>query len=84
MRYEKYKESPYHGVYTTLSRWCNPSFFFNRSFEEFCIKDDGYNGGKKQSAVYRYYEQMNNDEFRDYITIRPRDLFNESYNTCDK
>ena len=84
MRYEKYKESPYHGVYTTLSRWCNPSFFFNRSFEEFCIKDDGYNGGKKQSAVYRYYEQMNNDEFREYITVRPRDLVDQSYNTYEQ
>ena len=37
MRFEKYKDSPYRGIYITLARWCNhPSFFKKKSFKEFC------------------------------------------------
>lgn len=37
MRFEKYKDSPYKGMYITLARWCNqPSFFMKKSFREFC------------------------------------------------
>lgn len=37
MRYNRYTESPYRGIYVTLARWCNqPSLFKKKSFEEFC------------------------------------------------
>lgn len=37
MRFEKYKDSPYRGMYITLARWCNqPGFFKKKSFWEFC------------------------------------------------
>ena len=37
MRFNKYEESPYRGMYINLARWCNqPSFFKKKSFYEFC------------------------------------------------
>ncbi len=37
MRYEKYRESAYRGMYITLARWCNQqSLFKKKSFREFC------------------------------------------------
>lgn len=37
MRFEKYTESPYRGLYVNLARWCNqPSFFKKMSFRQFC------------------------------------------------
>ena len=39
MRYEKYKESPFYGIYVSLASWANqPNFFKKMSFKEFCIK----------------------------------------------
>jgi hypothetical protein len=36
MRFNKYEESPFKGIYITLARWCNqPGFFRNMSFNEF-------------------------------------------------
>lgn len=36
MRFNRYEESPYRGIYVTLARWCNqPSFFKKKSFREF-------------------------------------------------
>lgn len=37
MRFNRYVESPFSGVYIDLARWCNqPSFFKKKSFREFC------------------------------------------------
>ena len=44
MRYEKYKESKYKGVYTELARWVNqPQFFKKKSFRQFCEANRDYN-----------------------------------------
>ena len=49
MRYRRYEESPYRGMYITLSRWCNqPAFFKKKSLREF-VEADG-----KYSAAYKY------------------------------
>lgn len=38
MRFERYTESPYRGMYVTIARWCNqPSFFKKKSLREFAI-----------------------------------------------
>ena len=38
MRFNRYEESPFRGIYITLARWCNqPGMFWNKSFEEFCL-----------------------------------------------
>lgn len=49
MRFIRYKESPYRGVYISIARWCNqPSFFKKKSLREFAEA----NG--KESACYKY------------------------------
>ena len=49
MRFNRYEESPYRGVYVSIARWCNqPSFFKKKSLREFAEA----NG--KTSACYRY------------------------------
>lgn len=57
MRYEKWQESPYRGIYINVAQWCNqPQFFFNMTYMEMCHKDNERKGGN--SATKRY-----NDEF---------------------
>jgi len=49
MRFARYTESPYRGVYVSVARWCNqPSFFKKKSLREFAE----LNG--VDSACYRY------------------------------
>ncbi len=49
MRYARYSESPYRGMYITLARWCNqPGVFKMKSLREFAES----NG--RSSACYRY------------------------------
>ena len=49
MRFARYTESPYRGMYVTLARWCNqPAFFKKKSLREFAIA----NG--TTSACYKY------------------------------
>jgi hypothetical protein len=56
MRFNKYEESPYRGMYINFARWCNqPSFFKKKSYREFCIAN-GLN-----SACHKYMEQFEND-----------------------
>lgn len=64
MRYYKYEESPYRGIYINVAQWCNqPSLFANHSYEEMCEKDNMRKGGK--SATKRY-----NDNFiKDFPSI---------------
>lgn len=47
MRFNRYKESPYRGIYITLARWCNqPSFFAKKSLREF-VNMKGNKSSKK-------------------------------------
>lgn len=49
MRFNRYEESPYRGMYITIARWCNqPSFIKKKSLREF-----GKMNGEG-SACYRY------------------------------
>lgn len=55
MRYERYKESPYRGVYITVARWCNqPSFFKKKSLREFSQM-------KSNNAAARYLRDFENE-----------------------
>lgn len=55
MRFNKYEESPYRGIYVTLARWINqPSFFKKKSFYEYCLI-----GGK---SSMRYFEEWERDD----------------------
>lgn len=72
MRFNRYEESPYRGIYITLARWCNqPSFFKKKSFRQFCES----NG--ESSASMRYaneFERMNPEIAKKYYDIRFEDL----------
>lgn len=60
MRFNRYVESPYQGIYVILARWCNqPSFFKKLSLREFCIKDQARY--KKKCSAIRYIEQIEKD-----------------------
>lgn len=49
MRFARYIESPYRGMYITIARWCNqPSFFKKKSLREFAV----LNG--VDSACFKY------------------------------
>ncbi len=62
MRFNKYEESPYRGIYVTLARWINqPGFFRNKSFNEFI--DMTLERGEKAPAKYR------EDLLKDYPDI---------------
>lgn len=53
MRFNRYTESPYRGMYVTIARWCNqPSFFKKKSLREF-INANGIN-----SAAARYAREF--------------------------
>lgn len=60
MRFNRYKESPYRGMYISLARWCNqPSFFKRMTFREFSVANQ--NGVKKEASSVRYMKQIEND-----------------------
>ena len=66
MRFNKYEESPYRGMYINLARWCNqPSFFKKKSFEEYCRMD---------CHVGRATEKYLND----FLNNNPQFIFNHS------
>ena len=49
MRFNRYVESPYRGVYITIARWCNqPGFYKKKSLREFAI------GNGLESSCYKY------------------------------
>lgn len=56
MRFERYQDSPYRGMYINLARWCNqPSLFKKKSFSEW-VSITG-----KGSAAERYFKQFKED-----------------------
>lgn len=65
MRYERYLESPWQGVYKTTASWCNqPAFFKKMSLRQY--------GEAKGGSAYRYlleYEKVNS-QFTDYLDMK--------------
>lgn len=67
MRFNRYVESPYQGVYKTVAAWCNqPSFFKKKSLREF-----GIESGQK-SARNRYITGFEEKfpEFGEYMDMK--------------
>lgn len=59
MRFNKYEESPYRGIYITLARWVNqPSFFKKKSLYDYIHIAD-YKPGDYASK--RYFNRLNAD-----------------------
>ena len=73
MRFEKYKESRYRGVYTELARWCNqPNFFKKKSFRQFCEANRDYNNNE-MCASYQamlLFERDRPDIAKKYFDMR--------------
>lgn len=60
MRYQKYRQSPYAGLYTQITRWCNiPACFKKMSLREFCHRPCNVNSSPKHLLKY---ERENPDE----------------------
>lgn len=58
MRFNRYEDSPYRGIYITLARWVNqPSFFKTQSFRDYIrlLTDLG------EKAPEKYFNQLNTD-----------------------
>lgn len=71
MRFNRYEESPYRGIYITLARWCNqPSLFKKKSFREFCES----NGDNSSSMRYlKEYELNHKDVSNKYFDLKHED-----------
>lgn len=53
MRFKKYEDSPYRGIYITIARWCNQfSFFKKQSLYDFIHKTDYKPGGLCVEKVF--------------------------------
>ena len=69
MRFNKYEESPYRGMYINLARWCNqPSFFKKKSFKDFCTMDCHI--GKATERYLLDFLEQNEDFDEKYLTMR--------------
>jgi hypothetical protein len=67
MRFNRYLESPYQGVYKTVGAWCNqPSFFKKKSLREFGIVA----GSKSARNKYIVEFEEKYPEFREYMDMK--------------
>lgn len=77
MRFNRYEESPYKGIYITLARWCNqPNLFKKKSFREYCKLTQEY-VKTKTSAPMRYmnaFENKHIDIANKYFDLKFEDL----------
>lgn len=67
MRFNRYEESLYRGMYINFARWCNqPSFFKKKSFREYSEIGNGYHGASwRYMKEFEQYHQMIADTFYD-------------------
>lgn len=72
MRYEKWEESPYRGIYINLARWCNQlSFFKKKSFREFSTMK----GNEGASTRYlNEFEKLHPHIAKKYFGIKYEDF----------
>ena len=71
MRFNRYEESPYRGMYIQLARWCNqPSLFKKKSLREYVFEVD------KGKAAMRYlteFEQKHPEIAKRYFDLKYSD-----------
>ena len=80
MRFEKYKESKYKGMYTELARWCNqPNFFKKKSFRQFCEANRDYN---KNEMCASYQAMLLFERDRPDIAEKYFDMRFDQLNEC--
>lgn len=60
MRFNRYEESPYRGMYIICARWCNqPSLFKKKSIRDFVAIDQ--KGSAKECSSSKYIKQVEHD-----------------------
>ena len=79
MRFNRYEESPYRGMYITLARWCNqPSMFKKKSFRDYCYNTKGIGASakryidefeEKHPDIAKLYYDMKFEDLNMYINI---------------
>ena len=69
MRFEKYKDSPYRGMYITLARWCNqPSFVKKKSFRQYAEIANGQGGAAERYMLE--FEQKHPELAKRWFDVR--------------
>lgn len=67
MRYKKYKDSKFKGIYITLARWCNQhAIFKKKSFREFCNMD----GNDAARRYMKSFENSHSDIASKYFDLK--------------
>ena len=73
MRYNKYEDSPYRGMYITLARWCNqPNCFKKKSLRDYCYNTKGI--GKSARRYIDEFERLHPSVAKKYYDIRFEEL----------
>lgn len=73
MRFNRYEESPYRGIYITLARWCNqPSFYKKKSFRDYCYNTKGIGASAKR--YIDEFEKLHPEIAAKYYDLRFEDL----------
>ena len=72
MRYEKFEDSPYRGIYITLASWCNqPSFFKKKSLREYCMAEQARRSSICASTRYiNHFESQYPDISERYFDMK--------------
>ena len=72
MRFNKYQESPYRGIYINIAQWCNqPQFYSKLSYREMCEKDNERKGGNSATIRYNNEFEKNNPEIaKEYFDLK--------------
>ena len=67
MRFNRYIESPFRGMYVTLARWCNqPNMFKRKSFEEYCMMES-----RSQKYLQDFISNTNiKSDYPHFLTMR--------------
>ena len=67
MRFNRYVESPYQGVYKTVAAWCNqPNFFKKKSLREFGVIDGEHRA--RNRYITEFEEKF--PEFQKYMDMK--------------
>lgn len=76
MRYYKYNESPYRGIYINIAQWCNqPQFFAKMSYRKMCEKDNERKGGNSATIKYNNnFEKENPEISNTYFDLNFKDV----------
>lgn len=76
MRFNKYEESPYRGMYINIAQWCNqPQFYSKISYRGMCEKDNERKGGNSATIRYNnHFEQANSEIAKKYFDLCLTDI----------